>query len=239
MARYIGPVCKLCRREGMKLFLKGERCYREKCAYTRRPYPPGQHGQARIKLSEYAVRLREKQKVRRVYGVLERQFRDYYFDATRRKGRTGEEMLGLLESRLDNVVHRLGFAFTRAQARQLVKHNHVLVNGKRVEHPELHLAASGDKIEIREKSRADQGSRRVARAGREAAAALVARARQDELRRDVQGRAGARRDERAADSRAARRRVLLTLTPPPTPSRGRGLRAGVTQLQSNIRAGDG
>jgi small subunit ribosomal protein S4 len=153
MARYIGPVCKLCRREGMKLFLKGERCYTEKCSYTRRPYPPGQHGQARIKLSEYAVRLREKQKVRRIYGVLERQFRDYYFDASRRKGRTGEQMLGLLESRLDNVVHRLGFAFTRSQARQIVKHNHVLVNGKRVNIPS-YVMSPGDKIEIREKSRA-------------------------------------------------------------------------------------
>jgi small subunit ribosomal protein S4 len=137
----------------MKLFLKGERCYTEKCSYTRRPYPPGQHGQARIKLSEYAVRLREKQKVRRIYGVLERQFRDYYFDASRRKGRTGEQMLGLLESRLDNVVHRLGFAFTRSQARQIVKHNHVLVNGKRVNIPSYVMSA-GDKIEIREKSRA-------------------------------------------------------------------------------------
>ena len=153
MARYIGPVCKLCRREGMKLFLKGERCYTEKCSYTRRPYPPGQHGQGRIKLSEYAVRLREKQKVRRIYGVLERQFRDYYFDASRRKGRTGEQMLGLLESRLDNVVHRLGFAFTRSQARQVVKHNHVLVNGKRVNIPS-YVVSAGDKIEIREKSRA-------------------------------------------------------------------------------------
>ena len=153
MARYHGPVCKLCRREGMKLFLKGERCYSEKCSYTRRPYPPGQHGQARIKLSEYAVRLREKQKDRRIYGVLERQFRDYYFDASRRKGRTGEQMLGLLESRLDNVVHRLGFAFTRSQARQIVKHNHVLVNGKRVNIPS-YVMRPGDKIEIREKSRA-------------------------------------------------------------------------------------
>ena len=152
MARYIGPVCKLCRREGMKLFLKGERCYSEKCSYTRRPYPPGQHGQARVKLSEYAIRLREKQKVRRVYGVVERQFQKYYFDATRRKGRTGEQMLGLLESRLDNVVHRLGFAFTRAQARQMVKHNHVLVNGKRVNIPS-YVLNKGDKVEIREKSR--------------------------------------------------------------------------------------
>ena len=152
MARYIGPVCKLCRREGMKLFLKGERCYTEKCSYTRRPYPPGQHGQGRIKLSEYAVRLREKQKVRRIYGILERQFQSYYFDATRRKGRTGEEMLGLLEGRLDNVVYRLGFAATRAEARQLVKHNHVLVNGKKANIPSILLRA-GDKIEIRQKSR--------------------------------------------------------------------------------------
>jgi small subunit ribosomal protein S4 len=153
MARYHGPVCKLCRREGMKLFLKGERCYTEKCSQTRRPYPPGQHGQARIKLSEYAVRLREKQKVRRIYGVLERQFQKYYFEAARRKGRTGEEMLAQLETRLDNVVHRLGFAFTRAQARQIVKHNHVLVNGKRVNIPSV-VVEPGDKIEIRESSRA-------------------------------------------------------------------------------------
>lgn len=152
MARYNGPVCKLCRREGMKLFLKGERCYSEKCSYTRRPYPPGQHGQARVKLSEYAIRLREKQKVRRVYGVLERQFQKYYFDATRRKGRTGEQMLGLLESRLDNVVHRLGFAFTRAQARQVVRHGHVLINGKRVDIPSV-ILNPGDKVEIRQKSR--------------------------------------------------------------------------------------
>jgi small subunit ribosomal protein S4 len=152
MARYIGPVCRLCRREGMKLYLKGERCYSEKCSVTRRAYPPGQHGQGRIKLSEYAVRLREKQKVRRIYGVLERQFRRYYFDATHMKGRTGEEMLGLLESRLDNVVHRLGFAVTRAEARQLVKHNHVLINGKRVNIPS-YLLRPGDKVEIRESSR--------------------------------------------------------------------------------------
>ena len=152
MARYIGPVCKLCRREGMKLFLKGERCYTEKCAYTRRPYPPGQHGQGRIKLSEYAVRLREKQKVRRVYGVLERQFQAYYSKATRSKGRTGEEMLSLLESRLDNVVHRMGFASTRPEARQLVKHNHILVNGKRVNIPSV-VCRPGDKIEVRESSR--------------------------------------------------------------------------------------
>jgi small subunit ribosomal protein S4 len=152
MARYHGPVCKLCRREAMKLFLKGERCYTEKCSYTRRPYPPGQHGQARVKLSEYAIRLREKQKVRRIYGVLERQFQKYYFDAARRKGRTGEQMLGLLESRLDNAVQRLGFAFTRSQARQLVRHGHLTVNGKRVDIPS-YILRPGDKIEIRPKSR--------------------------------------------------------------------------------------
>ena len=152
MARYHGPVCKLCRREGMKLFLKGERCYTEKCSVTRRPYPPGQHGQARIKLSEYAVRLREKQKVRRIYGVLERQFQKYYFESARRKGRTGEELLSQLETRLDNVVHRLGFAFTRSQARQIVKHNHILVNGKRVNIPSVVIKV-GDKIEIRPSSR--------------------------------------------------------------------------------------
>ena len=152
MARYIGPVCKLCRREGMKLFLKGERCYTDKCSVTRRPYPPGQHGQGRVKLTEFAVRLREKQKVRRIYGVLERQFRGYYFDAAKRKGRTGEQMLGLIESRLDNVVHRLGFASSRNEARQLVKHSHILVNGKRVNIPSFLLKA-GDKVEVRQKSR--------------------------------------------------------------------------------------
>lgn len=152
MARYTGPVCKLCRREGMKLFLKGERCYMDKCAYTRRPYPPGQHGQGRIKLSEYAVRLREKQKVRRVYGVLERQFRAYYAEAARRKGRTGEQMLALLEGRLDNVVYRMGFAATRNQGRQLVRHNHVLVNGKRVNIPSYQLR-NGDKVSIDERSK--------------------------------------------------------------------------------------
>jgi len=150
MARYVGPVCKLCRREGMKLYLKGERCYSEKCAYTRRPYPPGQHGQGRIKLSEYAVRLREKQKVRRVYGVLERQFQGYYQVATRRKGRTGEEMLALLERRLDNVVHRMGLAGSRAQARQLVLHGHIRVKGQKVNIPS-YLVQVGDEVALRDK----------------------------------------------------------------------------------------
>lgn len=152
MARYIGPVCKLCRREGMKLYLKGERCYSEKCSFTRRPYPPGQHGQGRIKLSEYAIRLREKQKVRRVYGVLEKQFRGYYTAASRRKGRTGEEMLSLLERRLDNVVYRLGFAGSRTDARQLLRHGHILINGKRVDIPS-YVVNVGEKIELVEKAR--------------------------------------------------------------------------------------
>jgi small subunit ribosomal protein S4 len=152
MARYIGPACKLCRREGTKLFLKGDRCASEKCAVARRPYPPGQHGQGRIKLSEYALRLREKQKTRRVYGVLEKQFRGYYADASAMRGRTGEEMLGVLERRLDSVVYRMGFSVTRAQGRQLVRHNHVLVNGKRVNIPSYRVKP-GDKVSIHESSR--------------------------------------------------------------------------------------
>lgn len=152
MARYLGAVCKLCRREGGKLYLKGERCFTEKCAVTRRPYPPGQHGQARIKLSEYGLRLREKQKMRRIYGLLERQFAGTYLQATHLKGRTGEEMLGLIERRLDNVVHRIGFAASRAQGRQLVRHNHVLVNGKRV-NIASYVCKVGDVISVRERSR--------------------------------------------------------------------------------------
>jgi small subunit ribosomal protein S4 len=152
MARYIGPVCKLCRREGMKLYLKGDRCYSEKCSFTRRPYPPGQHGQGRIKMSEYGLRLREKQKVRRIYGVLERQFRRYFGEANRKKGRTGEEMISLLERRLDSIVHRMGFGVTRAASRQIIKHNHVLVNGKRLNIPS-YIVETGDKVEIREASR--------------------------------------------------------------------------------------
>jgi small subunit ribosomal protein S4 len=152
MARYIGPVCKLCRREGAKLYLKGDRCLTEKCAVTRRPYPPGQHGQGRIQHSEYALRLREKQKTRRVYGVLEKQFRRYYAQASRMRGRTGEEMLGILERRLDSIVYRMGFAATRVQGRQLVRHNHVLVNGKRVNIPSYRVEP-GDRVSIRERSR--------------------------------------------------------------------------------------
>ena len=136
MARYIGPVCRLCRREGMKLFLKGERCYTDKCAIEKRNVPPGQHGRARkAKMVGYGVQLREKQKVKRTYGVLENQFRRYFEAADRQKGITGELLLQMLERRLDNVVYRLGFATSRPQARQLVRHGHFTVNGKKVDIP--------------------------------------------------------------------------------------------------------
>lgn len=152
MARYLGPSCKLCRREGEKLFLKGDRCYSDKCAFDRRPYPPGQHGQRRVKVTEYGIRLREKQKVRRIYGVLERQFRRYFEMADSGKGVTGENLLALLERRLDSVCYRLGFSATRADARQLVRHKHVKVNGKTVSIPS-YLVRPGDVVSVREKSR--------------------------------------------------------------------------------------
>jgi small subunit ribosomal protein S4 len=152
MARYIGPSCKLCRREGEKLFLKGDRCYTDKCAFDRRPYPSGQHGQRRTKVTEYGIRLREKQKVRRIYGVLERQFRKYFAEADRTNGVTGENLLGLLERRLDSACYRLGFAATRSDARQLVRHRHVKVNGKVVSIPSF-MVKPGDKVSINERSR--------------------------------------------------------------------------------------
>ncbi|MCD6555067.1 MAG: 30S ribosomal protein S4 [Chloroflexi bacterium] len=156
MARYLGPVCKLCRREGEKLFLKGERCLSAKCALERRAYPPGMHGREsqfrRGRASEYSLQLREKQKVRRIYGVLERQFRRYYKEALRRKGLTGENLLIILESRLDNVVYRLGFASSRAQARQLVQHGHFYLNGRRATIPSM-LLKPGDEISVRPQSR--------------------------------------------------------------------------------------
>ncbi|HWP34285.1 MAG TPA: 30S ribosomal protein S4 [Thermodesulfobacteriota bacterium] len=152
MARYTGPVCRLCRRETIKLYLKGDRCYSDKCAIERRNYPPGQHGQGRVKVSEYGQQLREKQKVKRIYGVLERQFRRYFEAAERMKGITGENLLVLLERRLDNVVYRLGFANSRAEARQLVLHRHFTVNGRTVNIPS-YLVKPGDVIELKEKSR--------------------------------------------------------------------------------------
>ncbi|ANA41082.1 MULTISPECIES: 30S ribosomal protein S4 [Geobacter] len=152
MARYTGPSCRLCRRENMELFLKGERCYTDKCAIKRRNYPPGQHGQGRPKVSNYGVQLREKQKVRRIYGILEKQFRSYFQEADRLKGVTGENLLSLLERRLDNVVYRLGFAASRTEARILVRHNHFTLNGKKANIPSIQLRA-GDVIELKEKSR--------------------------------------------------------------------------------------
>ncbi len=152
MARYAGPVCRLCRREGMKLFLKGERCYGEKCAIERRNVPPGQHGKGRrARLLGYGLQLREKQKVKRMYGVLERQFRRYFEKADRQKGVTGEILLQLLERRLDNVVYRLGFAASRAQGRQLVRHGHFTVNGKRADVPSFSIKP-GDLVAVRPSS---------------------------------------------------------------------------------------
>ena len=152
MARYNGSVCRLCRREGTKLFLKGDRCYSDKCSIDKRAYPPGQHGQGRTRFSDYGVQLREKQKVKRMYGMLERQFRLTYQRASRMKGRSGENLLILLERRLDNVVFRLGFATSRAEARQLVKHGHFIVNGRKAHTPSL-LVKPGWKVVLRERSR--------------------------------------------------------------------------------------
>jgi small subunit ribosomal protein S4 len=150
MARYIGPVCRLCRREGMKLFLKGERCYTEKCAIEKRNVPPGQHGPSRrrAKVAGYGIQLREKQKVKRTYGVLENQFRRYFEAADRQKGITGELLLQMLERRLDNVIYRLGFATSRPQARQLVRHGHFTVNGRKVDIPS-YAVRQGDMIAVR------------------------------------------------------------------------------------------
>jgi len=153
MAKYTEPVCRLCRREGQKLFLKGDRCYTNKCAIDRRSYAPGMHGQNRGKKpSEYGLQLREKQKARRIYGVLEKQFRGYFAKAARQKGMTGENLLRLLERRLDNVVYRLGFASSRPEARQFVTHGHITVNGKRVDIAS-YLVSVGEVISIKEKSR--------------------------------------------------------------------------------------
>ena len=151
MARYTGAVCRQCRREGQKLFLKGERCYSDKCALTRRAYAPGQHGQGRKKVSEYGTQLREKQKVRRYYGVLESQFAKYYEMAVKKQGVTGDNLMSIVESRLDNVIYRLGFAMSRPEARQLVRHGHFTVNGKKVNIPS-YLVSVGDVIAIKEGS---------------------------------------------------------------------------------------
>lgn len=152
MARYTGPSCRLCRRQNMELFLKGERCYTDKCAIKRRNYPPGQHGQLRTKVSNYGTQLREKQKVRRIYGILEKQFRGYFEEADRMRGVTGENLLSLLERRLDNVVYRLGFSSSRTEARILIRHCHFTLNGRKVNIPSIQCRV-GDLVELREKSR--------------------------------------------------------------------------------------
>lgn len=155
MARYTGAVCRLCRREGQKLFLKGDRCYTDKCAITRRSYAPGQHGASKKKLSDYGVQLREKQKARRIYGVLESQFRSYYEKAEKMRGVTGENLLKLLELRLDNVVYRMGYGASRSEARQLVTHGHFLVNGKKVDIASYKLSVN-DVVSVKEKSRGSE-----------------------------------------------------------------------------------
>lgn len=155
MARYTDAVCRLCRRENQKLFLKGDRCYSEKCAINRRAFAPGQHGKARKKLSEYGVQLREKQKARRFYGVLESQFEHYFELAEKKSGITGENLLQILESRLDNVVYRLGFAMSRPEARQLVNHGHFTVNGKKVNIPS-YLVSPGDIVSVKGKSKSSE-----------------------------------------------------------------------------------
>ena len=160
MARYRDAVCKLCRREGQKLFLKGERCYGRNCAVEKRPFPPGQHGQGRKKLSEYGMQLRAKQKAKRFYGVLESQFRKYFDKAIKMTGKTGTNLLQVLESRLDNVAYRLGYGTSRAQARQVVLHKHVLVNGKPVNIPS-YLVQPGDVVSIREKSMGNSGLKSI------------------------------------------------------------------------------
>lgn len=152
MARYTGSVCRLCRREGEKLFLKGDRCISPKCAIDRRSFAPGHHGQRRTKISEYGIQLREKQKVKRIYGLLEKQFRGYFHIANKKKGITGENLLQLLEGRLDTVVLRLGLAPSQSSARQMIRHNHLLVNGRKVNIPS-YQTRKGDVIEIREKSK--------------------------------------------------------------------------------------
>lgn len=165
MARYKDSVCRLCRREGTKLFLKADRCYSDKCAVDRRSYAPGEHGQGRKKVSEYGIQLREKQKARRIYGVMEKQFRKYFVEAERQKGVTGDNLLRTLERRLDNVVYRLGFATSRPQARQLVMHGHFTINGKKVDIPS-YLVEAGDVIAVKNKSQSSPVFQAVKEAGK-------------------------------------------------------------------------
>jgi len=163
MARYKESVCRLCRKEGVKLYLKSDRCYTDKCAFVKRAYAPGQHGQRRKKLSEYGLQLREKQKARRFYGILEKQFRNYFFEADRQKGITGENLVRLLERRLDNVIYRLGLAGSRPEARQLVRHGHVTVNNKKVDIPS-YLLKVGDEVAVKDKSKSSPKFKEIAEA---------------------------------------------------------------------------
>ena len=208
MARYIGPVCRLCRREGMKLFLKGERCYTEKCAIEKRNFAPGQHGKTRkAKLAGYGIQLREKQKVKRIYGVLEDQFRGYFAAAERARGITGETLLQLLERRLDNVVYRLGLATSRPQARQLVRHGHFLVNGKKVDIPSYSVK-QGDIVTVLGRTQKNPDAR--ARDGRSEGPrhSRVALVRRDHDHRAHHVDAHARADQSARAGTAHRRVVL-------------------------------
>lgn len=188
MARYTGAVCRMCRREGQKLFLKGERCYSDKCSFTSRGYAPGQHGQNRKKVSEYGMQLREKQKVRRYYGILEGQFAKYFEMAERKAGMTGPNLLSICESRLDNVVYRLGFASSRAEARQLVVHGHFTINGKRVDIPS-YLTKEGEVIAVCEKSRASDKFKAIVEANASRPAPMWLEVNKDKLEGKIARRA--------------------------------------------------
>ena len=210
MARDTGPQCKQCRREGQKLFLKGERCLTDKCGVERRSYPPGEHGRGRLKQSEYRVQLREKQKARRYYGVLEKQFHGYYEKASRQPGITGENLLALLECRLDNVLVRLGFAASRRQARQLIRHGHWTVNGRRVDIPSYQVRP-GDVIAIK----ADTPATQVIRDATELTGQIPAwlQADHESLSAKVLAQAGAARGRRPGAGAAHRRAVLEVAVP--------------------------
>ena len=213
MSRYRGPVSRLCRREGMKLYLKGAKCYTKKCPFERRPNPPGQHGVRRRKVSEYGIQLREKQKMRRIYSVHERQFKRYFDTAERRPGVTGENLMRLLETRLDNVVFRMGFATSRAQARQIVAHGHFAVNGHVTTIPSMQVG-EGDKVEVRETSRKSEYFKNARETMRGTPAAGLAERRRRSAGRKRHGPAASRPDAARAQ-RAARRRVLLEVNRSP------------------------
>ncbi len=232
MARYSGPVCRLCRREGMKLFLKGERCYTEKCGIEKRNFPPGQHGKRRAaKLAGYGLQLREKQRVKRIYGVLEDQFRLYFEAAERHRGITGVLLLQALERRLDNVVYRLGFATSRAQGRQLVRHGHFAVNGRKVNVPSFQVKP-GDEITVKGRSQQNRLHHPRHRGSEGARGARVAPGRWPER---TGGFAAEPRADQPARAGAADRRAVLEVTPrrPGRPGRPRG--AGATPKKGHTR----